>query len=102
MALELFGFVFNIIGSMLAFWVNTATLSGSVTFGTFIIAAFLICFVIGKVLGIASRELSDTESDLYDGMKENYHYSMYPRKHSSNYPSRFYSPRHNSKSRGDD
>lgn len=91
MALELFGFVFNIIGSFLGFWVNKAALFGKVTFGSFIIAAFVICFVIGKVLGIASKELSDTEGELYDGMKKEYQSGLYKPRHKG------YSIRHNGK-----
>lgn len=85
MVRQLFGFIFDIIGSIVGFWVTKATLTDNVTFGTFLIAVFVICLIIGKVLGIASRELSDTESEMYDGMKKEYQSGLYKPRHGGYY-----------------
>lgn len=91
MVLQLFGFVFEIIGSMLTFWIVDAKLDGSVTFGSLIIAVVVICFVISKLLGLARGELDDFEEDSYDGLKKEYssHFQYVPK-----YSERGYIPRH--------
>lgn len=107
MIIDLFGFVFQIIGSFLTFWITEAQLDGPITFGGFIVASFVICFVIGKLLGLTTRELDDYEDESYGAIKSEFSSKMSykPRhssgpKHSSSYPKdRRYSyiPRHERK-----
>lgn len=104
MALAIFGFIFQIVGSMLTFWLTEAKLDGSITFGGFILVVFIICFVLGRFLGIISRELNDYEGETYEKAKKEYSSKVgyKPRhsegpKHSANYPKyrRYkYVPRH--------
>ena len=91
MILELFGFIFQIIGSMLTFWLTEAKLDGSITFGGFILVVFIICFVLGKFLGIASRELNDYEGETYESAKREFSSKV------SYKPKHLYKPRHERK-----
>lgn len=83
MVLQLFGFIFQIIGSMLTFWLTEAKLDGSITFGGFILVVFIICFVLGKLLGIVSHELNDYDNENFEKVKKEFSSKMsYKPRHS--------------------
>lgn len=88
MVFQLFGFIFKIIGSYFDVIINKFMLTENVSVGMFLIGAFLIFFVLGKILGIISRELSDFESDSYEYGKAVYSNTLrlHGVKHARNFP----------------